>query len=215
MSKKDVVQSTIWKGYSEDFEKKAFDEMNFLQSDDLLFVLLNIPLPQIENDSLLQLAIKQHSVTFLNNDGIRHVVNHWYEHGHLPPENTVSITEKSSYEMLKLLVTHPFKFYFSARGYHWISGVLFMLYFGYICVFAYLDPFFSHNFEEKDQLQMEIALWIMNLGYILYEVIECAEKSIKGYLYTGLSNLLDVLISVIWIILFCVKYALHYDFHQY
>ena len=206
MSKTDVVQAEIWKAYSEEFELKAFQEMTFMQNDELLFLLLTIPLPQIEHKSLLQLAIKQRSHKFLNNDGIRHAVNHLYQSKFLAPEQSVNVVENTSYDMLKLIVSQPFKFYFTAYGYHWTSGMLFMLYFAFICVYSYTQPFTSDNFDSQHQVHIEIALWIMNLGYILYEVFECAEKGLKRYMYTGPANILDFIISCIWIILFVVKY---------
>eukprot|EP01084_Bolivina_argentea_P005108 9653_1 len=200
----DAIRTSSWKQLSEKFEMTAFREMMFQQSDSLLFLLLIIPLTQINGKSLLQFALEHQRFRFLNNDGIQHAVNHLYQNRYLGPEDDVSIDEWDAYKMLQLIVTHPFKFYLSARGYQWISGILFMLYFGFVCFYAYMRPFTGKDLSQTD-IVIDSVLWIMNTGYILYEIIEFTEKSVSTYLIKGQSNTLDVIISLMWIVLFSIR----------
>ena len=208
ISKKDLVQADVWKDYSEQFEKKAFEEMSGLQSDNLLFVLLNIPLKQIENKSMLQLAIKQKSVQFLRNDGIRRVVNHSYQQRVLSPQQRISIIDL---DLFHLSMTRPFKFYFSGQGYYWITGILFVLYYIFVCCYVYWKTFVSIKDQQStganSDLGLDITFWIMNLAFVLSEVAELFERGIKSYLFIGYGNQLDIVISVLWIAIFGVKFT--------
>lgn len=51
----------------------------------------------------------------------------------------------------------------------------------------------------------EFALWIMNTGYILYEINEIIEKGRRYFSITQLMNIWDILISLIWIILLIMR----------
>eukprot|EP01084_Bolivina_argentea_P022070 40994_1 len=199
----DCIKEAIWTQYSEKYEIMAYDEMSRVVSCHLLFVLLNIPLTQHDGKSLLKLALQQNRIVFLNNDGITQCVNHSYQGKFLAPEDKI-VEEMSYKEMLELVCSHPFEFYFSVRGYYWVSGMLFMLYFGFICYYVSTRPIDGHLSTQTD-LALEIALWSMNLGYILFELQEFAEKKWTRYIYSGNANLLDIAISIIWIILFVLR----------
>ena len=115
-------------------------------------------------------------------------------------------------EMLDLLIHYPFKFYFTAQGYHYTSQVSFMLYLIFIFFYLYLER------EDHDDVRlecgsickdaMEITLWTMNASYILFEFIEWMEKGTRDYFNLGVkgqTNLLDALICFVWISLFILR----------
>eukprot|EP01084_Bolivina_argentea_P057969 105871_1 len=58
-SEQDLVQEKIWRCYSEQFEKLAYEQMSLIESNHLLFIILNIPLTQHDGKSLFQLALEQ------------------------------------------------------------------------------------------------------------------------------------------------------------
>eukprot|EP01083_Nonionella_stella_P292528 994856_1 len=68
LSEIDMVQEDIWKQFSQEFEVMAFNEMSRIESNHLLFVILNIPLTQHDGKSLLELALDEKRISFLNND---------------------------------------------------------------------------------------------------------------------------------------------------
>eukprot|EP01084_Bolivina_argentea_P289726 497567_1 len=209
MAQADIIQAEVWETYSRNFELTSFRAINFARSDHLLYVLLNLPLKQLRGESILNLALQQEQSTFVNNNGIKHAINHSLEIGTLSPEGTVHINEWSYKQMLHLIVCHPFRFYLSARGYNWTAGILFMMYFIFICAYTYQRPFDVQQMEYSDYLQ-DIILWIANLGYILYEWLECADKGVKKYFFTGKSNALDITICTLWIGLFAMRMVLFY-----
>eukprot|EP01084_Bolivina_argentea_P057968 105869_1 len=57
ISKKDMVQEDIWKNYSEEFEKLAYEQMSHIESNHLLFVLLTVPMAAHEDKSLVNVAL--------------------------------------------------------------------------------------------------------------------------------------------------------------
>ena len=66
-------------------------------------------------------------------------------------------------------------------GHHWIEGTLFILYLIYVAVYTYSRPI-NGEYEtwSTSELIGEIVLWIMNYGYIVYELNEIKER---GYRY--------------------------------
>ena len=47
LAKENEIQKELWADISTEFEKKAYGFIGVVESDHLLFVLLNIPLPQV------------------------------------------------------------------------------------------------------------------------------------------------------------------------
>ena len=115
---KDEVQEEVWKQLSTQYEKEAFDEVSSVESNHLLFLLLNIPLEQHNGRSLCRLAIEQNRTEFLKNERINSLTTHLYEHKFLQPEGKVQMSSMDNYKMFEMLVTKPFKFFFLPRGYH-------------------------------------------------------------------------------------------------
>ena len=87
--------------------------------------------------------------------------------------------------------------------------MLFLLYLVFIMFYAYNRPIGGREFHDdiqNDQFRvaLEITLWTMNLSYILYEIQECIEKGFADYLNFGRKgqvNILDVVISLLWLFL--------------
>ena len=98
------------------YEVLAFDEISKIESNQLLYVLLNIPLTQHDGKSLFSLALKQKRVEFLNNDRINSLIVNMYHERKLSPEDTIEGEDFTYCDMLKLIVTQPFKFYFTTQG---------------------------------------------------------------------------------------------------
>ena len=87
-----------------------------------------------------------------------------------------------------------------------------MGYLAFICFYVSSQPIGGREFVDNDKDQtsdwgLEIALWTMNIGYVLYEIVECIGKGFTEYLSLGGNNqnLLDITIRIIWIFLFGVK----------
>ena len=91
--------------------------------------------------------------------------------------------------------------------------MLFVIYLAYIMVYVSFRPIGGNEFHQDLQqdstgIALEITLWTMNIGYILFEVQECTEKGLKEYLNLGVqgqTNIMDVAISIIWIFLLIVR----------
>eukprot|EP01084_Bolivina_argentea_P286623 491712_1 len=208
----DVAREDTWGKYSHEFAKIAFEEVNRIQTDHFLFILLNIPLPTHNGKCILQLAIEQKRVNFLNNKRITNVINHMYTtNGDLTPTDAIKSIPPRYSEMLHTLLFNPFKFYFSAEGYHWISGVIFVEY--VILLFCFVYLWTSPDHKDADSLIFQIIFWCCNLGYILYEVFEWIEKGWREYFnfqVMGQTNVMDVFVSIIWIVLFILHMRILY-----
>ena len=191
----------------------AYNGVSDIESNELLYVLLFIPLKQHKCQSLFNLALEQKRIEFLNHDRVNDVIQHKYQIGKLEPESYIDMKQLEYYEMLKLLFFYPFKFYLTSQGYHWTQGMLFMLYLAFLCYYVSSRPvggdeFVAHDDDEVSDWILEILLWTMNWGYILYEIFECMEKGLREYFGFGVAgetNLLDSLISVLWIVLFAIR----------
>jgi hypothetical protein len=97
-----------------------------------LYSLLTIPIriSAEERSSLLQVALEQKRVSFLNNERIANILNHmFYYDSTVNPCDAVYTQVMPYYQQLKLLAFQPFRFYVKQA-----------LYFTYL-VFS----FFFHN----------------------------------------------------------------------
>ena len=66
LAKVNKIREDKWKGASTEFEKLAYESIASVESDHLLFVLLNIPLIQHDGQSLCEIALEQNRTEFLN-----------------------------------------------------------------------------------------------------------------------------------------------------
>eukprot|EP01083_Nonionella_stella_P275531 935802_1 len=124
----DVVQEDEWKAVSRKYEVMAYNEVIRVESDHLLFVLLNIPLMQRQGESLFSLALKEKRIYFLNNDRINSIIRHLWTTPFLRPHDRIDMRDPKYPQLLKSLFFYPFRFYFSAQGYHWIHALLYLWY---------------------------------------------------------------------------------------
>ncbi len=56
-------------------------------------------------------------------------------------------------------------------------------------------------------LENALQIFFKHLGYILYEVSEWWDKRREYFAVTGLMNVWDIMISVVWIFLFIINAA--------
>eukprot|EP01084_Bolivina_argentea_P057953 105838_1 len=209
LAEEDLIQEDAWKGYGDYFEKMAFTEINKIESNHLLYTLLNIPLLSNEKKSLVELALDGKRIEFLNNDRINSIMHHMFVHGYLHPGEEIETTELEYMDMLIQLWKYPLDFYLSARGYHWTSIILFMLYFAVVCLYAIARPMERGDLKSLAHLYLlELIFWICNGGYVLYECFELWEKGPSAYFNLGVkgqTNLLDAVLCVFWIYLFITR----------
>eukprot|EP01084_Bolivina_argentea_P145922 255641_1 len=127
LSKRDLVQTKIWKQFSQEFEQIAFAEIAEIETDHMMFVLLTIPLLNYDGTSecLIQLAQERHRVLFLNAERIRDVIDYIYTNGYLKPEDEMHTT---SLKLFETAFWHPFQFFLSGQGYQWVGGILYVEY---------------------------------------------------------------------------------------
>lgn len=66
LASKDIVQEDTWRKYGNHWENLAYDEVNKVESNDLLFILLNVPLSaHDQHSSLVHKALNDMRVEFL------------------------------------------------------------------------------------------------------------------------------------------------------
>ena len=141
-------------------------------------------------------------------------MHHLYRRGNLAPDDEIQVQNAKSIETFNLLLRQPFAYYFSPQGYHNTSKMLFMLYYVYVCWYAYKRPIRGVMIDDHF-FPWEILLWTCNLGYVVYELFECGEKGLVDYFdlrVGGQANMMDAYISIMWVILFAIKvYFVAYD----
>eukprot|EP01084_Bolivina_argentea_P276300 471443_1 len=209
LSNKDIVEATTWTEHSKYFEKMASENITQIKSHHMMYVLLNIPLPNHQSRCLMQLAQEGSRVEFLNTERISSIINHMYRAGNLKPNDMIQSTHTQFSDMLETLVFYPFKFYLSPSGYHWVNGVLYVEYLLMLFVYAYLWPRIQVQTDDTPFLRsFQMVFWVSNLGYVLFECYEYNERGIKQYFNLaamGDANVMDALVSVIWILLFGLR----------
>ena len=70
----DLVQEKAWRDLSTKFEADAFDKISRVDGNHLLMLLLTIPLFQHQGKSLLQVAVEQKRMEFLNNARVNKII---------------------------------------------------------------------------------------------------------------------------------------------
>eukprot|EP01084_Bolivina_argentea_P010607 19763_1 len=181
LSKVDVVQADIWKKYSKEFEAMAFENITDIESDHMMYIALNAPLPT-EGECLIQLAQTTSSVSFLKNRRIGDVINHMYKMGTLKPHDTIQTYQNRFSDMLYMLFYYPFRFYLTPQGYYWVTNMLYAEYVLLLFVYAYWWPILLELQTETIFLKiLQILFWGSNLSLILFEFYKFAEKGFQKY----------------------------------
>eukprot|EP01083_Nonionella_stella_P210878 763015_1 len=213
LAERDLVGADIWKEYSKEFENMAYKNIAEMEDDHMLFVLVTIPLPFHHGKCLIQLAQEQGRASFLNQQRIAAVVDHIYAAGYLKPQDMIQKGGLTWSGMLHTAWYHPFLFYLTAQGYHWVEGILYAEYLILLFAYAYFWPLLP-DMETESKVEtmwlhiLEITFWCSSLGFMLYEIDEYFEKGKDEYFnfaMMGQTNVLDAGISVIWLALLALR----------
>eukprot|EP01084_Bolivina_argentea_P010606 19761_1 len=222
LSKKDLVQTDLWDSYSKEFEQMAFDNVGEIESNHMMYALLLLPLPHHEGRCLIQLAIEGSMVSFLNSERVSYIINHMYRVGKLKPDELMQTRPAQFSDMLNMLVFYPFRFYLSPQGYHWVTCVLYAEYLLLLFAYAYWWPILpelqTNNFYETlFSKALQVLFWGSNLCFVSFEFYQYFETGAEHYFFLTqeMSNLMDVLICVIWIVLFGLRMAFLIPGHTY
>eukprot|EP01084_Bolivina_argentea_P186908 322073_1 len=201
ISDEDEFQADQWMEISKNFETIAHKSINSIDSDHLLYALLTIPLYDTSQPmSIIKLALEQKRISFLNNERILTLIEHvWHFGPSIYIEDDIKSVEMSFTELLPTLFFTPFKFYLSPIGYNYTLSILFLLYLGYILLYSY------NIVQGRVNYATDLVLWLLNLGYILYEVSEWLDKGREYFSVSGLMNVWDIMISVVWIALYIIN----------
>eukprot|EP01083_Nonionella_stella_P314177 1130828_1 len=203
-AKQDLARFDKWMEFSTYYEAEAGHTINEIESDHLLSVLMDIPLSESgkEKVSLLQVALEHNRAKFLNNERINAVLKHvWQTPSGLDPTVSIQRKQRTSHEILTLLLNQPYHFYLTPMGFNSTIKSLHLLY----VLLVYI--FMSQRIYLDDALGVfEWFLWSLNLGYFVYELIEAYDKGLRDYFtLAGWINYWDLQISFTWIILFAIR----------
>ena len=196
---------------SKEFEAMAFQEVQAIQSDHMMFLLLNLPLPNHEGRCLIQIAQESSRVTFLNNERVGDVINHMYSEGNLKPTDRIRHKPLTFAQMFWRVFFHPFRFYLSPQGYHHCGSILYVEYLLLLFTYAYVWPSIPTSGVQGWKpiwIALEIVFWCSNFGYILFECFEYNEKGARQYFnlaVMGDANIMDAFVSVSWLFLFAIR----------
>eukprot|EP01083_Nonionella_stella_P242799 846647_1 len=198
VSQTDSFQKDTWLAKSVEFELKAHELINDIESDHLLYILLTIPLYDTSKSmSILSLALEEKRVNFLNNDRVLGIMNHvWYHSAAIHVEDTIELHDFGWGESLQILFFQPFKYYMSPVGFNWTIAIFYVLYLVFVGTWSYLVVKGRHPDEGW------IAFWLCNAGFVAYELSEFSDKGRQYFSVTAIMNVWDIIISIIWVILF-------------
>ena len=177
LAKEDDFRKKEWTEISEEFESMAHGYVNDIESDHLLFTLLTIPLyDTTAKISVIDMALEQRRVDFLNNKRILNIEQHmWYHGASLDIEDDVNPKELSFYELLAILFFTPFKFYMSPIGFNSARVLIYVLYFIYVLTYSY------YTITGDVGYKMDCTLWALAFGYVWYEIQEFLETGRKYF----------------------------------
>ena len=183
------------------FEDIATQLVYEIESDFLLALLIELP-TEIYSKSVLELAIQYHRTSFCNDARISTLLSHmWFETEYLNPKKKVRSIDIPFYKIFSLLYRSPVGFYFAPLGLYITTSASYIFYVFYMTYITYLQiyPYYSVPF-------VEILFWIMNAGYIAYEISEMMHKGSKYFSADSILNVFDVIISLNWIILASIRF---------
>ena len=197
----DLARELEWTKYSKYYEKIAQEQINSIESDHLLAVLMDIPL-YIGDFNLVQLALEQDRIQFLNNERINGVMSHvWYASAFLDPTEDIEKGNQSWIDVFTLLFQRPFQFYLTPMGFNWTTGLCYIGYLIGISFYILVNPVYPENPVDFS----EWVLWICNIGYILNEVLEFIDQGRQYFAVNGLLNYFDIIISFLWMVLLIIR----------
>eukprot|EP01084_Bolivina_argentea_P186911 322077_1 len=212
IAKEDEFQEEEWEKISETFEGIAHKSVNEIESDHLLYTLLTIPLYDTQEPmNIMKLALEQKRISFLNNERILDVVTHTWNHGpSIDIEESIKSEDLSSSQLLPRLVFYPFRFYMSPVGYNYTLSILFLLYLLYVLGYSW---YIVRGEDTQIGYIADSILWILNIGYVSYEFSEFSDKGREYFSVSGLMNIWDIMISIVWVALFLVNVVFLQAFH--
>ena len=101
----------------------------------MLAVLIDIPI-YISDLNLLQLALEQDRIQFLNNERINGVMSHvWYSSAFLDPTEDVEKGNQNWIQVFSLLFNRPFQFYLTPMGFNWTRVYIYWLFICNCCLY--------------------------------------------------------------------------------
>ena len=212
LSSSNLVTSHEWKEYKVQYARIAQDIVNGIESDVLLFLLLTIPMFDTSyKTNIIELALNQQRVTFLTNERINQITTYIYNNElGFQPRKRINFKKKVTYKaQLNVLLSKPFYFYITSAGFNWCMGVLYFEYMVYVLAFALHQ---KSTFDIDAEVSIwEALLWIFNVGYILYEINEWLDKGAQYFDIKSGENFMDILICIVWVILFVLWFVIRFS----
>ena len=114
-------------------------------------------------------------------------MNHVWHHGKLRPTQPIVFRKDGFDGVLSDILSKPFDFYLSARGYHWVITTLYMSYWVFLLYYAYTRPI-GGDLYMGHETALEVILWSCNAGFILQEMFELSDKGLREYFNLGVKG---------------------------
>ena len=130
LASEDLLQEDVWNEYRSQFENGAHHTVNDIESDHLLYIMLSVPLSDTKEPiSIIQLALEQQRLSFLNNERILSIIRHVWNHGmSISVDEEVDMEDLSLSELIQTLFYQPIKFYMTPIVFNWTVATLYLLY---------------------------------------------------------------------------------------
>ena len=197
---RDLARYNKWKSMADMFENIAIELVYEIENDFLLALLMEIP-TDIGRKSVLELAITYHRTSFCNDARISALLSHmWGETEFLNPKHGIKASNARFDKIYKLLYESPVAFYFCPMGLYYTTTYGYIL---YVLIMTYMTYQQYYPYAPLDLFQD--LFWIMNVGYIFYEISEAFHKGAKYFSLDSILNVFDVIISFNWIVLLFIR----------
>ncbi|ETO14202.1 hypothetical protein RFI_23171, partial [Reticulomyxa filosa] len=184
------------------FENIAKKLLKEIESEHLFALLVLIP-TDIDQQSIIDLALQYELINFLEEPRIVHISNAVWSVGSdfLRPEFSFQDVEMELTAFYTKLWNQSGSFYYSPVGKFATSSTLYLL---YLALFSYVTWTLTYNYTQTYSV-WEFVLWISSAGYVANEVLEFVDA--PDEYFASFSNYWDVLIAFDWIALGYLRFG--------
>ena len=186
----------------------ARELLNNIESDHLLSILLETPC-DIKQLSILDICLANNMIEFFDFYRLSPIFKHmWIEFEYLDPSHKFTKNDIKFYDILGKIFFKPAQFYFSPIGRYIISSIFYVF---YVIMFTIYVAHREYLFKSEHKV-LEYMLWVLNVGYILFEFMEIYITGSK-YFQEWL-NYFDILIILNWMGIALLRFFIWPTYHE-
>jgi len=131
----------------------------------------------------------------------------------LAPDQPIEFHSDGIWDVYDQVTSHPFGFYLSGRGYHFVEREMYFMYWLFVLFYAMNRPIGGHIDNSAFETTLEVLLWTFVSGFILHEIVDVLSNGLESYFQLAVkrqTKMVDIGLSMNWIVI--AGFRLHFAY---